>query len=287
MAADVQKTYDKARNKGPTHEDAWAACKAIITNKVRKELYDEGIGRGYSHDEAWMRCERFTSEQNGAGRSSSPLCDFGDMMDALPSGSKGSLFEEDERMHTLRTYTRRGATIEEHQPGGGYRQYNKSFENDHRDGGKFRNHQATYWDLDDSIRDYRTERRHPGDSTQSYRTEERRPSGCSRTYRTETREPGSFPRSHIPSPSANINDSGVKPDECLYKTLGVLRTASADDIKKAFRAMSRKWHPDRAAEKDKVIASKKMAEINLANDVLSDTKSREYYDRTGFLPVTR
>ena len=53
-----------------------------------------------------------------------------------------------------------------------------------------------------------------------------------------------------------------------YETLGVSRTASEDEIKKAFRSLARKYHPDVA--KDKKVAEEKFKEINEAYEVLSD-----------------
>jgi len=64
-----------------------------------------------------------------------------------------------------------------------------------------------------------------------------------------------------------------------YATLGVARDASAGDIKKAFRKLARKHHPDVA--KDKKTAEEKFKEINEANEVLSDPEKRQKYDRLG------
>ena len=60
-----------------------------------------------------------------------------------------------------------------------------------------------------------------------------------------------------------------------YDILGVAKKASADDIKKAYRKLARKYHPDISKEKD---ADKRMAELNEANAVLSDTEKRAEYD---------
>ena len=60
-----------------------------------------------------------------------------------------------------------------------------------------------------------------------------------------------------------------------YDILGVDKKASADDIKKAYRKLARKYHPDISKEKD---ASARMAEINEANNVLSDPQKRSEYD---------
>ena len=64
-----------------------------------------------------------------------------------------------------------------------------------------------------------------------------------------------------------------------YATLAVARDASADDIKKAFRQLARKYHPDVA--KDKASAEEKFKEINEAYEVLSDPEKRTKYDRLG------
>jgi curved DNA-binding protein len=63
-----------------------------------------------------------------------------------------------------------------------------------------------------------------------------------------------------------------------YKALGVERSASADDIKKAYRQLARKFHPD--LNKDKT-AEARFKEINEANDVLSDVEKRKAYDELG------
>ena len=64
-----------------------------------------------------------------------------------------------------------------------------------------------------------------------------------------------------------------------YSTLDVAKDASDDDIKKAFRKLARKYHPDVA--KDKKGAEAKFKEINEANEVLSDPVKRKKYDQLG------
>jgi len=63
-----------------------------------------------------------------------------------------------------------------------------------------------------------------------------------------------------------------------YKTLGVARDATADDIRKAFRKLARKYHPDVSKEAD---AEARMKEVNEANAVLSDPEKRAAYDQLG------
>jgi len=64
-----------------------------------------------------------------------------------------------------------------------------------------------------------------------------------------------------------------------YETLGVSKTAPADEIKSAFRKLARKHHPDLA--KDKKVAEEKFKEINEAYEVLSDPEKRRKYDEYG------
>ena len=65
-----------------------------------------------------------------------------------------------------------------------------------------------------------------------------------------------------------------------YAALGVKKTASTDDIKKAFRKLARKYHPD-VNPGDKT-AEEKFKAISEANEVLSDPKKRKIYDQLGF-----
>src|SRR5438067_4425163 len=66
-----------------------------------------------------------------------------------------------------------------------------------------------------------------------------------------------------------------------YETLGVSKTASQDEIRKAFRKLARQHHPDMAKEKDKKTAEAKFKEINEAYEVLSDPEKRKKYDTLG------
>jgi len=65
-----------------------------------------------------------------------------------------------------------------------------------------------------------------------------------------------------------------------YGVLGVKKTATADEIRKAFRKLARKYHPDVNPGDKK--AEERFKEISEANDVLSEPKKRKIYDQVGF-----
>ena len=67
--------------------------------------------------------------------------------------------------------------------------------------------------------------------------------------------------------------------EDYYKTLGVERSASADEIKRAYRKLANKHHPDK--NKDNPDAAEKFAKVAEAYEVLSDKEKRAKYDRLG------
>ena len=64
-----------------------------------------------------------------------------------------------------------------------------------------------------------------------------------------------------------------------YKVLGVERNASQEEIKKAYRKLAKKYHPD--INKDNPQAQERFQEINEANEVLSDSEKRKRYDEYG------
>ena len=68
-----------------------------------------------------------------------------------------------------------------------------------------------------------------------------------------------------------------------YEVLGVDKSASADDIKKAYRKLAMKYHPDRNPG-DKT-AEEKFKEVGEAYEVLSDADKRSRYDSYGFAGV--
>lgn len=66
-----------------------------------------------------------------------------------------------------------------------------------------------------------------------------------------------------------------------YQVLGISRTASADDIKKAYRRLARQVHPDLHSGSKKSEMEKKFKELNEAHEVLSDPEKRKKYDQYG------
>lgn len=66
-----------------------------------------------------------------------------------------------------------------------------------------------------------------------------------------------------------------------YQVLGIPRTASADDIKKAYRRLARQYHPDMHSGAKKAEMEKKFKELNEAHEVLSDADKRKKYDQYG------
>jgi curved DNA-binding protein len=64
-----------------------------------------------------------------------------------------------------------------------------------------------------------------------------------------------------------------------YNVLELPRTATAEDIKKAYRKLAKKYHPD--ANPDDTNAKKKFQQINEANEVLGDVENRKKYDKYG------
>ena len=66
-----------------------------------------------------------------------------------------------------------------------------------------------------------------------------------------------------------------------YEVLGVPRTASAEEIKRSYRQLARKHHPDLQPAAERARAAERFKEINEANEVLSDPEKRAQYDALG------
>src|SRR5690242_11698932 len=66
-----------------------------------------------------------------------------------------------------------------------------------------------------------------------------------------------------------------------YQTLGVARTASADEIKRAYRKLALEWHPDRHPPEKRASVEPRFKQIAEAYEVLSDPEKRKRYDALG------
>jgi DnaJ-class molecular chaperone len=66
-----------------------------------------------------------------------------------------------------------------------------------------------------------------------------------------------------------------------YTTLGVTRQATDDEIKKAYRTMALKWHPDKASAANQEACAERFKQITEAYSVLSDRTKRRQYDVLG------
>ena len=74
------------------------------------------------------------------------------------------------------------------------------------------------------------------------------------------------------------------PKHDYYETLSVPRTASEEDIRKAYRKLARKYHPDlNPGDKS---AEDRFKNVQEAYDILSDAKKRQMYDQVGFYSET-
>ena len=74
-------------------------------------------------------------------------------------------------------------------------------------------------------------------------------------------------------------------DRDYYEVLGVDRNASESDIKKAYRRLAMKYHPDRNTGDDAAVAEQKFKEAKKAYEVLSDPQKRAAYDQFGHAGV--
>ncbi len=81
-----------------------------------------------------------------------------------------------------------------------------------------------------------------------------------------------------PSPASTTTSNPA----CLYSILGIEKAATEAEIKKAYRRLALKWHPDKNAAGDKAEAERKFKEISAAYEILSDAEKRRTYDQYGF-----
>lgn len=82
-----------------------------------------------------------------------------------------------------------------------------------------------------------------------------------------------------------VEDS-IPHSRCLYQRLGLSRSASNDEIKRHYRKLAMKWHPDKNPD-NREVAAEKFRLISQAYECLSDDDKRQEYDRFGVIPGER
>ena len=80
-----------------------------------------------------------------------------------------------------------------------------------------------------------------------------------------------------------LKEERKKGNKDLYMILGVSQNATFEEIRKEYKKLAFKWHPDRNSETEekKIFAEKKFKEINAAYNILFDPDKRDLYDKTG------
>jgi len=101
---------------------------------------------------------------------------------------------------------------------------------------------------------------------------------AAQTHKLVASRAWSGPR-NLPKRPFHASIRQLAPGEDYYTRLGVQRSASADDIKKAYRKLAMKYHPDR--NKGDKVAEEKFKQISEAYNVLSDEKQKQVYDQFG------
>ncbi|MFH4973793.1 hypothetical protein AB6A40_000502 [Gnathostoma spinigerum] len=84
------------------------------------------------------------------------------------------------------------------------------------------------------------------------------------------------------APNNRTSLTNRQPESDLYAILGVTKNASEEEIKKAYRKLALRYHPDKNPENDPV-KTERFKEINHANSILSNPKKRKVYDAYGEL----
>lgn len=317
MLVHVYELYAGYRSLKYSRDKAWLLCERTIINTIQQEIIEAKQRRGYSKHEAYELCKLFMRKQRGK----CPVFDQYNNILTPETPDDGSDYRSTYTEQRRPDYTtdntfpfgyskpRRSSTNRRAPPVRpdpfGRPQYHYG-PREARDAAP--NRQDTFSESQNPPpRSFNTaghEYRRPSPpSSSGFRYESgtngTQPSPSSRypygTYPTSgyTRSPPASeytrpPKHTHPSSSSYYTPpspppEGIKPPTCLYRVLGILRSATADDIKKAHRKLMLKWHPDRNHGKE-AEATAQTKVINEARDVLMDGEARAFYDRTGCLP---
>ncbi|XP_055356861.1 dnaJ homolog subfamily C member 5-like [Paramacrobiotus metropolitanus] len=84
----------------------------------------------------------------------------------------------------------------------------------------------------------------------------------------------------VKAPERKLSTAGLS----LYQTLGIKKEASPEEVKRAYRTMALRYHPDK--NPDDPNAQEKIRDVNFANQILSDVKKRELYDAYGSMGLS-
>ena len=83
--------------------------------------------------------------------------------------------------------------------------------------------------------------------------------------------------------NSNEDYESSEDEECLYETLGVSKNAPLVEIKRSYRRMALKHHPDKSKRDDAEVIMKR---INFAYSVLSDAEARKIYSKSTYVTVS-
>lgn len=266
--------------------------------KVAHELYDELCNIGRSREQAWDQCEKFIQKQvkeHGKSKTPSVFDRFANMAGAD---------EQEKRDRSAQAHSSTQYRTEERHPSGLHWAHGESYPHRRPQPSRAVPSRGAF---------YYTEERKPGgqsyskDSTAgsgapphysargSYNTKEFRPEGSFRPfgasddpkvrakfntrYAHDARNAyhagkGYNARSNSPPPLPPAADTSDP-----YVLLGVSRSASAEEINKAYKKLCLKYHPDKVPPAEREKATKRFQEINQAKGMLLDEKKRAEYDR--------
>lgn len=251
----VNQLYEEYRLKNYSHEEAWLRCERIIIDGAQQAFIAQELSLGYSKNEAYDLYKWRVRSLEGR----CPVLEqyreilTPDTPDSRPDPRSrydrkrqkgGKFYARDFQNNTAPNASTRPS---------GYRRPQGSYANPPTSG-------YTCPPPTSGRSGPRSEFRYGPPPTSGY-----------------TRPP---PPEYAPPPRRPPPASETSSPVCLYKILGISRSATADDIKQAHRKLMLKWHPDRN-HGNEAEATAQTKIINQARDVLSDPGKKMLYDCTG------